>query len=57
MDFLVESDEGAVTPLSAVRRDSSDLHKMCNRQRMHEHSLRFAMAALGGQVLSLDFGH
>ena len=24
---------------------------------MHEHSLRFAVAALGGQVSSLDFGH
>ena len=53
----VYSVEGAVTTLSAVRGYSSDLHKICSRQRMHEHSLRFAVAALGGQVSSLDFGH
>ena len=47
--------EGAVTPLSAVRRESSDFHKICNIQKMHEPRLRFAVAALGGQVSGVEF--
>ena len=34
--------------MSAVRRESSDLHKICNIQKMHEPSLRFEVANLGG---------
>ena len=33
--------------MSAVRRESSDLHKTCIIQKMHEPSLRFAVANLG----------
>ena len=55
MEIRVYSVEGAVTTLSAVRGYSSDLHKICSRQRMHEHSLRFAVAALGGQVSGVEF--
>ena len=34
--------------MSAVWRENSDLHKICNIRRMHEPCLRFEVANLGG---------